>query len=179
MKRLLLATVVVLLWGCASLVDVGTGRRVEMVAQIGEHDCGIAALAMLLDRSYRDIERRRLLLAIDMTNGLYAIDVVRLADSFGVFLEFTKDPPNPAADSGIIVMQPSFDAPYAHAVYLFHAYIYDPADATAPTPYVLAWSRWTRIHYFLKDRRIFDAPAAAAGTAPTAGVLGTLSLPTD
>jgi hypothetical protein len=158
MRRLLLATGLVLLWGCASLVDVGTGRRVELVPQIGEHDCGIAALAMLLSRSYAVVERRRVLLGIDMTDGLYATDVLRLADTFDVALEFTTDPPNPASDSGIIVMQPTPAAWNAHAVYLFHAYIYDPADTTSPTPYVLAYVRWGRIYYFLKDHRRFDLP---------------------
>ncbi len=150
MKRLvvLLATVLV---GCATILDTGMGRRVALVEQRNGHDCAIAALAMATDTSYDRVDVARKQLGIDDSNGLTASQVVRIAALMHLRLDYATGEPNPAQDEGIVVVQVNpGDLNYAHAVYLYHAYVYDPADTSSPTPYVLAYTHWFRVYYTLR-----------------------------
>lgn len=148
MRRLAVALTLWLLTGCSAVLDTGTGRRPSLISQVSEHDCAVAAIAMLTDHSYAATDKERRRMHIPIEHGMVWSDAVLLIKMLGGAV-VAERLPNPAMDEGIVVVGIR-GGTTAHAVYLFHAYVYDPADGTSPTPYVLAATRWEHIDYFLR-----------------------------
>lgn len=152
--RLWLILSLTVCWYCAPAASALPPARVDALipARVPTHitqreakDCAIAALAMLTDRSWEDIDRIRLSLDIDRTDGMKPAAVLAIASELGVRLEY-RQTFNVVSDEGIVVFEHS--SYVAHAVYVYRSMVYDPLR-DLPEPYIIAQRQWIRFMYAL------------------------------
>lgn len=97
-------------------------------------DCGIAAMATLLEQTYEDVyvvaakidKRRR------GRSGIFVPGLIRVARSFGMHLALKRTPVNLDDDGGLLIVQwkrgSGHMAGTRHAVVLGNGVIVDPCD---------------------------------------------------
>jgi hypothetical protein len=135
-----------LCWHCAPPAAVYAPARVPThVHQREEADCAIAALAMLADRSWESVEKVRMSLGIDRTDGLQMGYILAIAFAMEIRLEH-RNSMDFGTEEGILVFE-HYNR-LAHAVYVYRGVVYDPLEPQ-PEPYVIAQQRWRRIVYAL------------------------------
>jgi hypothetical protein len=147
MRAALLALTILCTSGCAAILNVGSTVEVRHIEQRGAYDCAVAALAMLLEKSYDDIEATRLALKIPLDGGLYLRDMDRIVRRYGRTLDVRDDQQFPfPTGRGLVTIERTDGA--IHAVFIDKARVHDPMKPFAEA-WVLARQEWKRVLYVL------------------------------
>lgn len=99
----------------------------EPIVQKTDADCGIAALAMLLNKPYRQVSAAAIKLAPRPHKaGLWTSEIIAIAKALGVTLKRTKWDEDSADDAtGILVVA---HKKHAHVVCLFLGIVVNPSN---------------------------------------------------
>lgn len=123
MTRLVAALTLVLSVACAGYTPMP-----RLVRQQGDHDCTIAALAMVAHRPYDAVARQATALGLGGAiagTGLTPGSVARVADALHLRLS-VPGAPDFEHDEGLLILQfPNGDV---HATFLYRGWVYDPQD---------------------------------------------------
>lgn len=99
----------------------------RIINQRGKHDCGVAALATLLGRTYEEIliSAGRISPNV-LKKGLYSSDLVRIAAEFNTSLSRKVQKIDLDEHSGILGLR--YPTKREHFVYLTNGLVFDPQD---------------------------------------------------
>ncbi len=103
---------------------------IEPMTQKDQGDCGIAALAMILQKPYRDVSEIALkLIRRPHKTGLYITDAFRIAAKFGIEMRQLPDPRLQEEATGLLnVRRGKGKKAEAHMAAMFQGVVIDPAD---------------------------------------------------
>lgn len=138
MKRL-----AILIWFMTACLPI---RQPVLVQQRLQNDCVTAAVAMMADRTYEQVEHFRQALGMPLDEPLAEAEIVRLAGALGLHLHRASF--DDRTDEGLVVVNFP-DAVYSHAVYVRDGMVYDPGS-TKPSAWSVEKPRWQGVAYVLR-----------------------------
>ncbi len=104
-----------------------TPLAIEPVVMKDATDCGVAALAMLLNKPYVQVYQVAQTEAADVRKGLFNTDAIRIAAKLGVTLKAKRNPDDLSEATGLLAVK-KLKKRLEHFAVLFQGVLINPAD---------------------------------------------------